>query len=289
MKILVIGNGFLATPIIRRLESEGNELLVFSRKQNLGIRSQQVLGDIFDYENFLKVLEWKPKIVIHTAWITTPNLYMSDTSNFEYADFTSKLAQSLLNSKLEHLVILGTCAEYSQKMESNLEGVDNLSPSTLYVEQKIQALNSVKSILQGSEIRFTWARIFFPYGPDQHPLRLIPSLINSLKSGEPLILADTSSVYDWISTRDVASAISWIISHELKSEVDVGTSVGYTNLEILFALEKILGIVHKEVLGKPHGFGLNQTLIASKGSSLLSSGWIPNDSLGSGLKWVLSS
>ena len=53
MKILVIGNGFLATSIVERLESEGHEILIFSRTQNFKIQSRQVLGDIFDYEGFL--------------------------------------------------------------------------------------------------------------------------------------------------------------------------------------------------------------------------------------------
>ena len=52
MKILIIGNGFLATSIVERLESEGHKILIFSRTQNSRIQSQQILGDIFDFERF---------------------------------------------------------------------------------------------------------------------------------------------------------------------------------------------------------------------------------------------
>jgi nucleoside-diphosphate-sugar epimerase len=289
MKILVIGNGFLAAQIVAKLESEGHEILIFSRRRNLGIQIKQVMGDIFDFNNFVKVLDWEPQIVINTAWITTPNLYRSDSLNYQYADFTTKLAESLLGSKVEHLIVLGTCAEYAQRINSNFQGIEVSSLSTLYAEQKIRALNSVNKILESSEIRFTWARVFFPYGPGQHPLRLIPTLLSSLKTGEPITLSDTSSVNDWITSRDVASAISWIVRHELIAEIDVGTSIGFTNLEILTNIERLLGMNHNQVAEKVHNFGGNQKLVASKDSSLFGTGWTPNDSLVSGLEWVLGS
>jgi nucleoside-diphosphate-sugar epimerase len=287
MKILIIGNGFLASQIVKRLEAEGNELLIFSRRSSVGIKAEQVIGDIFDFDNFVKVLDWEPQVVIHTAWITTPKSYKEHPSNFEYANFTSRLAQSLLGSKVEHFIVLGTCAEYLQEFNPSLQGIENPASMTLYAEQKIRAFNSVSRFLGNSEIRFTWARVFFPYGPGQHPLRLIPTLLSSLKNGEPICLSDTSSVHDWITTRDVASAISWILRYELTSEIDIGTSIGFTNLEILTTLEELLGINHKRATGKIHEVGLNQILLANKETSLFSSGWIPKDSLVAGLAWVL--
>ena len=55
MKILIIGNGFLATDIVKRLESEGHEILIFARTRNANLQSQQILGDIFDFNEFIKV------------------------------------------------------------------------------------------------------------------------------------------------------------------------------------------------------------------------------------------
>jgi nucleoside-diphosphate-sugar epimerase len=287
MKILVIGSGFLAFSIIERLESDGHEILTFSRTQNSKIQSRQVLGDIFDFKVFLEVLAWKPQVVIHTAWITTPGIYRNDESNFKYADFTTNLAKSLNKSEIEHLIILGTCAEYGKQVGPSLAGQTKLSPTTLYAQQKIVAFNSVNEILNESHVRLTWARVFYPYGPNQDKSRLIPRLISSIKDDEPLVLADTSSVYDWITSRDVASAISWILTHKLPTEIDLGTSVGYTNLEILEFLENILQTKSLLPCEKIHDFGLEEVFVADKNSPLFSSGWSPNDSIETGLKWVL--
>lgn len=287
MKILIIGNGFLAVPIIQRLESEGHQVLVFSRTRSSRVSCQQVIGDIFHFEEFIKVFDWKPQVVIHTAWITTPGIYRNDISNFQYAEFTTKLAKFVTRSDVEHLIILGTCAEYGRQVGPSKAGLTKPSPSTLYAQQKVAAFHSVREILQESDLRLTWARIFYPYGPHQDSKRLIPRLISSLKRGESVALADTSSIYDWITTRDIASGISWILNNELPIEIDVGTSFGYTNLELKVILEELLEINLHEALQKQHNFGLNEVFVASKNSPLFTSGWSPEDSLRSGLYWVL--
>ena len=43
MKILVIGNGFIASPIIQKLESEGHQLLIYSRTLKNGFGSMPYL------------------------------------------------------------------------------------------------------------------------------------------------------------------------------------------------------------------------------------------------------
>jgi nucleoside-diphosphate-sugar epimerase len=287
MKILIIGNGFLATSIVDKLESEGHEILIFSRAQSTRVKTQQVLGNIFDFEDFVKVLAWNPQVVINTAWITTPGVYRNDPSNFQYAEFATNLTEAVVNSDVAHLVVLGTCAEYGLQIGPSTAGLTKLSPATLYAQQKVIALNSAKELIQESDMRFTWARIFYPYGPNQDPNRLIPRLIHSLRNGEPIALADVSSVYDWITTRDIASAISRILGNKLPAEIDIGTSFGVTNLELLTTLEKLVGTVNLPHPQLQHDYGLNEVFVTGKNSPLLESGWSAKDSLSSGLGWVL--
>lgn len=289
MKILVIGNGFIATPIIQRLESEGHEILVYSRTMNERIHSEQIMGDIFNVEDFLKTLSWKPQIIIHTAWITTPGIYRNDPSNYKYAQFTTDLAKYLTHTDVEHLIILGTCAEYGHQYGPSTAGVTKLSPSILYAQQKVAAFKEAKELLEESKIRMTWARIFFPYGPNQDQKRLIPYLIRSLKNGDPILLTDTSSIHDWITTRDIASAISWAIGNEVSLEIDIGTSFGFTNIELLRTLAELLQKTDQLDHRDFHSVGLNETFITGKDSPLLKSGWLSSDSLSAGLEWVLGS
>lgn len=287
MKILVIGGGFIASSIVQKLESEGHEILVYSRTASERLKCRQIEGDIFNFSDFVKVFAWKPQIIIHTAWITTPGKYKDASSNFEYAKFTVNLANYVCNSKVEHLIILGTCAEYGMQTGPSTAGITKNSPNILYSEQKVAAFQAVKNILQETNTRFTWARLFYPYGPYQHKKRLIPHLVHSLKNEVPIRLADISSVYDWITTRDIASAILWIIEHELPLEIDIGTSIGTTNLELLMTLEELLQVKQQVNAEQGHEIGVGEFFVTGKDSPLLVAGWLPSDTLLSGLEWVL--
>lgn len=289
MKIFVIGNGFIATPIIQRLESEGHELLIYSRTLNQRIQSQQVLGDIFRFDDFIKSLAWGPQIMIHTAWITTHGIYQNDSVNYRYSQFISDLAQYISRTEIEHLIVLGTCAEYGHQIQPSTAGTTKVSPNNLYAKQKVAAFQSARGLLEGTKVRMTWARIFQPYGPMQDMNRLIPYLIRSLKSGDRVRLLDTSSIKDWITTRDIASAISWVINHYVPAEVDIGTTLGFTNVEILRHLEEILGTTTQWMQLAAQTHGVNEVSVVGKDSPLFKSGWVPADNLNSGLEWVLNS
>lgn len=289
MRILVIGSGFIGKSIIHKLHAEGHDVLAFSQKEKEEIKCEQIRGDIFNFAEFVKVLEWRPQVVIHTAWITTPGLYRDDTSNYRYAEFTIKLAEIIANSDVEHFIVLGTCAEYGQQTQPCNAGFTPLSPLTLYAKQKVFAFNAIQELFLFSNVRLTWARVFYPYGPGQHHKRLIQQIIDSLEKRKSVHLADISSTYDWISTADIASAISWIISKDTPTEVDIGTSFGYTNLEVLYTIAGLMNLDFQSSSTQEHGLGNNEFFTVAKNSPLLGSGWLPNDTLVSGLERILSS
>lgn len=287
MRILVIGNGFLGKYIIEKLQTEGHDLLVYSRREKQEIDCEQICGDIFNFEDFKKMLNWMPQIVIHTAWITTPGIYKSDKSNTDYATFTKQLARELVFSQVEHFIILGTCAEYGSVNTPSLAGKTPLLPLSFYAKQKVSTLNAVKDIMQNSPCRLTWLRVFYPYGPGQDERRLIPYLITSLKTGVKIKFMDTNTIYDWITARDVASAISWVIQNNLPIEIDVGTSIGYNNLDLLRTLEDLLQIENQKFPIKADQSELSEVFVTDKNSPLLKSGWSPQDTLNTGLRWII--
>jgi nucleoside-diphosphate-sugar epimerase len=116
---------------------------------------------------------------------------------------------------------------------------------------------------------------------------LIPYLIKSLRNNEKIHLTDTVSILDWVTTRDIASAISWTIKNQTPTEIDIGTTIGYTNDELLQNLENFLE-TPLNLRQSSHIFPVNAIKVLVSGESpLFVSGWRPSDSLSSGLKWVL--
>jgi nucleoside-diphosphate-sugar epimerase len=286
MKILIIGNGFIASQLIHRLLQEGNKILALSRNIRKDIKCEQIAGDIFSFDIFKLIITWKPQVIIHTAWVTTHQLYKDDPINFKYAKFTQELAEIITKTETEHLIVLGSCAEYGTQYTTSIAGMTKLIPTNTYAQQKVYALNIIKDTLLKSNKRLSWARIFYPYGPGQDRQRLIPYLINSIKENKNIELHNTTSRYDWISTRDIASAISWIINHETPVETDIGTGVGYTNPELLNTIEIFLGNVkHKNA----YNFDISdkhEVSVADPKSPLFKAGWSPTDNLIDGIKWI---
>jgi len=288
MRILVIGNGFIGSAIAQKLFAEGHDLQTFSRSLKQDVFYKQSIGDIFKFEDLSNVFEWDPEVIIYTAWITKRDVYRSDPVNSLYAKFTIDLAKYVAQSNVRHLIVLGSCAEYGAQKDPCTAGITQLSPKTFYAEQKVLSFSSVRTILEKSNVKFNWARIFYPYGPYQNCDRLIPFLINSLKDSKPIHLVDKNSIYDWVTTRDIASAISWMISHDLPVEVDVGTSQGFTNLEVLAVLEGILQTKSSLIGGVLHEIKSQENYVAGAESVLFTSGWTPQDSLVTGLEWVVA-
>jgi nucleoside-diphosphate-sugar epimerase len=287
MRILVIGSGFIARPIIKKLELEGHSLLVYSRSLKDDIRCEQIKGDIFCFDDFIKVFSWKPQIIVQAAWITSHMSYTNHPLNYEFAKFTQALVREVLNTDLEHLIILGSCAEYGLQIAPSVAGKTQLNPNNIYAEQKVVAFNSCVESLSGSDIRLTWARIFQPYGVGQDENRLIPYLINSIKANKAITLRDTTTLHDWITTQDIASAISWIVSNALPREVDIGTSVGYSNIEVTEKLQHLIGgeVLFSSATSLPPS--KHSMAVVGEESPLFSSGWQPAFSLEAGLEWLL--
>ena len=288
MKILVIGNRFLACPIIEKLDSEGHEVNVYSRQVKSNIKVQQIEGNILESEKLQGVFRNNYQVVINTAWITTQNQYPTHESNKDYSRCAISLASRAAQSGVEHFIGFGSCAEYGKRSSSCIAGKTLLNPENLYAEQKVETFQQTRQLLSLTKTRFSWLRVFQPYGLRQDPERLVPYLINGLKNQLNIEIKDNKSCLDWVTTRDIASAVSWILDNVLPSELDIATSIGHTNLDILNYLQVLLGKAKQITLLDKSLVEDTHFLVAGKESPIFTSGWRPEDTLESGLEWVVS-
>ena len=288
MKILVIGNGFLACPIIEKLDSEGHEVNVYSRQVKSDIQVQQIEGNILESEKLQGVFRNNYQVVINTAWITIQNQYRKHESNKDYSRCAISLASRAAQSGVEHFLGFGSCAEYGKQSSPCIAGETLLNPENLYAEQKVETFQQTRQLLLSTKTRFSWLRVFQPYGLKQDPERLVPYLINGLKNQFNIELKDNKSCLDWVTTRDIASAVSWILKNVLPSELDIATSIGHTNLDILNYLQVLLGKAKQVTLLDKSLVEDTHFVVAGKESPIFTSGWRPEDTLESGLEWVVS-
>ena len=196
MKILVIGNGFLACPIIEKLDSEGHEVNAYSRQVKSNIKVQQIEGNILESEKLQGVFRNNYQVIINTAWITIQNQYPTHESNKDYSRCAISMASRAAQSGVEHFIGFGSCAEYGKRSSSCIAGKTRLNPENLYAEQKVETFQQTRQLLSLTKTRFSWLRVFQPYGLRQDPERLVPYLINGLKNQLNIEIKDNKSCLD---------------------------------------------------------------------------------------------
>lgn len=291
MKILVVGgNGFLGKAIFDRLSTEGHSVLKMDRNQSALVSPNTILGDISRPESYLDFLrDWKPNVVIQCAWVTGQKIYRDSDKNLNYHTDTVQFASNCIKLGVAHFIGMGSCAEYGIQHDPCHAGVTPTQPNDLYGKKKLEAFTEIRNIAEGSGTRFTWARVFQPYGIGQDSERLVPWASARLSTGNEITVQNPNSKLDWISTRDISSAISWTISKNLPTEIDIGTGVGASVLDLLLNIALILDANTELIKVEPtRTIGLRQNdLIVSNNSPLLLSGWKANDGLVDGLRWAI--
>lgn len=289
MKVIVVGgSGFIGHEICKKLSFEGFEVMNMSRKPGIAGTVPHRFGDIKlpdSYESWMR--KFGPDIIIQTAWITDHLTHRQSSENLEYSNGTIRLAQFAANISVKHFIAFGSSVEYGYQ-ERNCNALRTIpKPFDLYGQEKFRASLALRKIAINSETRFTWARIFQAYGPGQEKHRFIPLAIQSLKAKIEFNCINPDLTLDWISSRDIASALHWTLLNDLPGEIDLGTSIGITVGDTAMEIAELLG-VSKTLVRKSKSFSTNKfnKLVADPAISLLASGWSPKDTLETGLSWA---
>ena len=292
MKVLVAGGGgFLGAEIITNLIESGFEVKSLGRNFSSTIYCEQIIADITNPDSYQKLLStWKPKIVIQAAWVTNQKTYRMSPLNSEYMDATIKFAMKSYISGVEHFLALGSSAEYGIPIEPCNALTTPAAPVDIYGTHKLQTLVKLREIAEEFSSRLSWARIFQPYGPNQDSARLLPYAKKELLAGNKVRVAHPNVTLDWISSRDVASALTYSIRNPINQIFDVGTSRPISVIQALKTLATLLN-VDSELLENEsiqNSAEEDFSMVVSKESPLFDAQWSPQDDLVSGLKWTLS-
>jgi UDP-glucuronate decarboxylase len=288
MKVLVVGgSGFIGNEICRKLNFEGFEVVNMSRNPGLVETVPHIFGDLRFPDSYEKwVTKFRPEVIIQTAWITDYLTHRQSAENLEYTSKTIRLAQFAENISVKHFIALGSSVEYGyQEFSCNAQNTKP-QPFDLYGQEKFRVSRALKEIAINSHTRFTWARVFQAYGPGQEEHRFIPSAIKSLKAKNLIDCINPDLTLDWISSRDIASALLWTLFNDLPGEIDLGTSIGITVENTAKQIAKLLGASETLVTrSKSLSTQKISKLVADPEISLLASGWSPQDTLETGLSW----
>lgn len=232
MKFLVTGaGGFVGSHLVRELLRSGHSVSALLRPEGSAARLSDSLSqvrvlraDLRDQDQVGRILrEAKPECTVHLAWYAAPGKYWTAPENLDCVSMTLSLAQALIAAGCKRLVGVGSCAEYDWDYGWLSESHTPLKPRTLYGVCKTATRMMLESLCALSEVSFAWCRLFYLYGPDESPERLVPSVTLALLRGEVARCTEGKQLRDFLHVDDVAAAIGKVAASDCRGAVNIGS------------------------------------------------------------------
>ncbi|HSY08341.1 MAG TPA: NAD(P)-dependent oxidoreductase [Steroidobacteraceae bacterium] len=188
-------------------------------------------GDLFDPTSVEKLCAAvRPTHLLHFAWIATPRLYALSAENFAWVAASLHLLRTFHQHGGTRAVLAGSCAEYDwSRVDVCREGSSALATSaaagsTPYAICKLALQEMLASFGSHYGLSSASGRIFFPFGPYEHPERLVPSVVRKLLSDQQAPCSHGRQVRNFLHVADVGDAFAALLDSDLQGPVNIGSS-----------------------------------------------------------------
>ena len=174
----------------------------------------------------------RPDSLLHAAWYAVPGQYWTSSENERWLEASRRLFESAAVAGCRRIVGIGSCAEYVWDGTPSSEAHTPIRPATPYGRAKNQTKLALEQIARSRGVSWSWARLFFLFGPYEPPSRLVPSVIRSLLHGETATCSEGSQERDFLYVRDAASALVALLQSAVTGPVNVasGTPIAVRTL-----------------------------------------------------------
>jgi nucleoside-diphosphate-sugar epimerase len=212
-----------------------------------------------------------------------PGEYLSSPLNLDYLSASLRLGQLLARNGCRRLVVAGTCFEYATQT-APLSEDSPTNPASLYAASKRALSIALTEYCRGTGMELAWLRFFYLYGPQEHPSRLVPSIIHALRQGRRAELTLGEQLRDFLHVADAASAVVASAGSTLTGPVNIGSGTAVTVRQVAAVLGRLLGRPDLIAIGaRPYPKNESMHIVADN-HRLCQTGWHPQYDLRSGLQ-----
>jgi nucleoside-diphosphate-sugar epimerase len=184
----------------------------------------------------------EPTHLLHLAWYAEPGRFWSAPVNLAWTEASLALYRAFAERGGRRAVLAGTCAEYDWSAGLCVEDETPLRPTSLYgaCKQAVGSAVDAYGALHGPST--AWGRVFFLYGPGEHPARLVASVAGALRAGERVAVTHGRQVRDFLHVADVAGAFAALVRREdVRGAVNVASGDAVSLRDVLGELAAALG------------------------------------------------
>jgi nucleoside-diphosphate-sugar epimerase len=227
-RVLVTGaSGFVGAHCLPLLVAKGHQVHAVSRRRP----SAGICRGVSWHEQDLlvpggpsKVIQQvKPEMVLHLAWCAAPGLFWETPENLGWVRASIELMQAFVEKGGRRFVGAGSCAEYGRNLGQCTEDSTPLRPATPYGTCKNAFAQVLFSMSSAVQLSAAWGRIFFLYGPHEHPSRLVAYVIRSLLQAEHADCSEGHDILDFIHISDAAAAFIALLESPVEGAVNIAS------------------------------------------------------------------
>lgn len=239
--------------------------------------------------------EVQPTHLLHFAWIATPGLYWSSAENFRWLAASEHLLRCFRTHGGRRVMMAGSCAEYDW---SRVEVCDDLlspladdaaaghAPAGLspYAACKIALQTNLADFGRSERVSTAWGRIFFQFGPHEHPDRLVPSVITNLLLNREAPCTHGRQIRSFLHVADVGAAFAAVLASDLQGPVNIGSEESIALADLVDRIGRQIGRPDLLRLGaRPAAPGEPPILVPDVHRLHCEAGWQPSFTLDAAL------
>jgi nucleoside-diphosphate-sugar epimerase len=224
-RVLVTGaSGFVGRQVVAPLLRHGFEVHVTSRTPFDASSAHEHRVDLFDESAVSQLIDTvRPTHLIHLAWYTKPHEYWHSPLNTAWESCSLHLFESFVQNGGRRLVATGSCAEYQWGSEVLQEGVTPEVPATPYGCAKLSLQRRSEALTTKAGISFSWARLFFLFGPHERKERFVPSIVDPLIDREQAYCRNGDLFRDLLYVEDAGDAIVALARSTVEGTVNIAS------------------------------------------------------------------
>jgi len=243
--------------------------------------------------------EVKPSHMLHFAWIATPGLYWNSPDNARWLAASQHLLRCFRDNGGVRAVMAGTCAEYDwsrvgvceERRSPLADGAADGAGAkiTPYASSKLAMYRSLTEFGDAHGFSTAWGRVFFQYGPHEHPDRLVAFVISRLLAALPAPCTHGRQIRSFLHAADVGAAFAALLDSSVAGPVNIGSDAAIRIAELLDEVARQIGRPELLQLGAREAPASEPPLLLPKIERLRSEvTWQPRFDLGSGIAATIS-
>jgi nucleoside-diphosphate-sugar epimerase len=225
----------------------------------------------------------RPTHLLHLAWFVLPGKLITAPENFDWVGASFELVRGFADAGGIRLCVCGSGYEYDWAHGYCTEGLTPCVPDTVYGACKHALHEMVRTFAAGRELSTAWPRVFFLYGPREHPERLVSSVIRSLLRGEPARCSHGRQIRDYLHVQDVADGLVAVLDSDVRDAINVSSGQPTALREISSTIGRLTGRPELVHLGALPARANDVPLVVGSNAKAAALGWQPRYDLESGL------